>query len=180
MKRPPGIALVAGFAVVVVIGTGLTGYVEAGLNGGGTLGTLAGVLTPWTAAAVLAAITVTIHAFACRAVFIDYLDHSLSHGRLITGMLVLLLAHAAEIQIFGIGLYGYAQLMEETLGGVSQERLIDYLYFSYASYTSLGLGDIYPEGSLRLIVGIEALTGLLMIGWTASMTVVLFRREWLS
>jgi potassium channel LctB len=38
------------------------------------------------------------------------------------------------------------------------------------SYTSLGLGDVYPGGSLRLITGVEALNGLLMIARSGSFT----------
>ena len=34
------------------------------------------------------------------------------------------------------------------------------------TYTSLGLGDIFPLGRLRMVVGVEALTGLLMISLT--------------
>lgn len=159
----------------------MAGYIEAGLGEGEHwISTAKGLLAPWLTAAVLSAAIVTMHAYSCHAVFIEYLDCDLSNKRLVVGMLALLLVHAAEIQIFGLGIYSYAMLTGEQLGGQSQERLIDYLYFSYATYTSLGLGDIYPEESIRLIVGIEALTGLLMIGWSASMTVVLFRREWFS
>ena len=181
MKRPSDIAVASLLAALVVIGTGAAGHIQAGLSSpDDVLGTLGGVVAPWTAAVVLCAVTVAIHAFVARAVFIEYLDCNLSRRRLVVGMLALVLAHAAEIHIFGLGLYAYASAMDESLGGLAEERLIDYLYFSYVSYTSLGLGDIYPEGSLRLIVGIEALTGLLMIGWSASMTVVLFRREWFT
>ena len=177
--RAFGIAVVSALAALVVLGTGMAGYVEAGLGDGqGLWGTVGRVLAPWSVAVLLCALTVTLHAFACHAVFIEYLDCSFSRLRLILGMLVIVLAHAAEIQIFGVGLYAYADAVGETLGGVSQGRLIDYLYFSYANYTSLGFGDIYAEESMRLIAGVEALTGLLMIGWSASMTVVVFRREW--
>jgi len=44
----------------------------------------------------------------------------------------------------------------------------EYVYFSTVSYTSLGLGDIYPTGGLRLVTGAEALLGLLLIAWSAS------------
>lgn len=53
-----------------------------------------------------------------------------------------------------------------------------FLYFSGETYTTLGLGDIYPTGSLRLVTGIEALTGLLMRSWTGSFTYLEMRRYW--
>jgi hypothetical protein len=37
---------------------------------------------------------------------------------------------------------------------------------------------VYPVGKMRLIAGIEALTGLLMIGWSASFTYLQMSRNW--
>ena len=37
------------------------------------------------------------------------------------------------------------------------------VYFSVVSYTTLGIGDIYPLAGLRLLAGVESLAGLLMI-----------------
>ncbi|MGE5242209.1 MAG: ion channel [Bacteroidota bacterium] len=46
------------------------------------------------------------------------------------------------------------------------------------TYTSLGLGDVYPLGDLRLIAGIESLIGLLMIAWSASFTYLMMEKFW--
>jgi len=46
---------------------------------------------------------------------------------------------------------------------------MDVFYFSLVTYTSLGLGDIVPMGHLRLIAGIEALNGFLLISCSAAM-----------
>ena len=35
---------------------------------------------------------------------------------------------------------------------------------------SLGLGDVWPHGPIRLLTGIEALNGLILIAWSASYT----------
>ncbi len=53
-----------------------------------------------------------------------------------------------------------------------------FLYFSAETYTSLGFGDVFPVGEMRLIAGMEALTGLLMIGWTTSYTYLEMQRHW--
>jgi hypothetical protein len=63
-------------------------------------------------------------------------------------------------------------------GGEFKDSFPSFVYFSSETYTTLGLGDIYPSGSLRLVTGIEALTGLLMISWTASFTYLEMRRYW--
>jgi hypothetical protein len=46
------------------------------------------------------------------------------------------------------------------------------------SYTSLGLGDVYPQGGVRLLTGVEALVGLLMIAWSASFTYLSMEKYW--
>jgi hypothetical protein len=65
-----------------------------------------------------------------------------------------------------------------TLSGDGIPTFQTYLYFSFASYTSLGIGDIFPIGHIRLLTGIEALLGLLMIGWTASFLFLEMRSFW--
>ncbi len=63
-------------------------------------------------------------------------------------------------------------------GGQFKDAFSSFLYFSSETYTTLGLGGIYPVGSLRMVTGIEALTGLLMLSWTASFTYLEMRRYW--
>jgi hypothetical protein len=63
-------------------------------------------------------------------------------------------------------------------GGKFSDSFSSYLYFSSETYTTIGLGDIYPLGSLRLITGIEALNGLLLIGWSASFTYLAMQKFW--
>jgi hypothetical protein len=55
----------------------------------------------------------------------------------------------------------------------------EYIYFSTVSYTSLGLGDLYPTGALRLLTGVEALQGLAMIAWTGSFTYLAMEKFWI-
>jgi hypothetical protein len=40
------------------------------------------------------------------------------------------------------------------------------LYFSAVTYTTTGYGDVVLDRPWRLVGGIEALTGILMCGWT--------------
>ncbi|HSD82676.1 MAG TPA: potassium channel family protein [Anaerolineae bacterium] len=63
-------------------------------------------------------------------------------------------------------------------GGKFADNFPSYLYFSAETYTTIGLGDIYPLGPLRLITGIEALNGLLLIGWSASFTYLAMQKFW--
>ena len=62
--------------------------------------------------------------------------------------------------------------------GLPVESFQDCLYFSVVTYTSLGFGDQVPVSHARLIAGVEALNGLLLIGWSASFTYLAMERYW--
>jgi len=62
--------------------------------------------------------------------------------------------------------------------GLPVEGFQDCLYFSVVTYTSLGFGDHVPVSHARLIAGVEALNGLLLIGWSASFTYLAMERYW--
>ena len=47
--------------------------------------------------------------------------------------------------------------------------IFEYLYFSATTYTTVGYGDLIPIGNIRLLSAAEALCGLLLIAWTASL-----------
>jgi hypothetical protein len=86
-------------------------------------------------------------------------------------------AHAIEILLYGIGYY----LLATYLGEGSMGNPLTFarcLYFSAETYTSLGYGDVVPHGDLRLLAGMEALNGLLLIGWTTSYTYISMERFW--
>lgn len=87
----------------------------------------------------------------------------------IWGISLALLAHMIEVLIFAVGYYGLI-LAEEygTLIGVVTPGFPDCVYYSFVTYTTLGLGDLIPTGPLRFLTGIESLTGLVLIAWTAS------------
>ncbi|MBE0612826.1 MAG: two pore domain potassium channel family protein [Burkholderiales bacterium] len=90
-----------------------------------------------------------------------------------------MLSHLSQILLFAGAYY----LLRDKFGlggfgGQFKDAFSSFLYFSSETYTTLGLGDIYPAGSLRMLTGIEALTGLLMLSWTASFTYLEMRRYW--
>lgn len=90
-----------------------------------------------------------------------------------------LAAHLVEV-----GLYAVAYMLavgQFGLGGFGGEPVasaLDYYYFSIASYTSLGIGDVYPLGHIRFIAGVEALNGLLLIAWSGSFVYIAMGRLW--
>jgi hypothetical protein len=90
-----------------------------------------------------------------------------------------LLAHVIEVWIFALGFY--ALLGMDGFGridGAFDGSLLDCVYFSFTTYTTLGIGDIQPLGDLRFLAGLESLTGFLLITWTASFMFVEMSRNW--
>ena len=101
--------------------------------------------------------------------------------RIIVVILVAFVAHIIEIWLYA-GAYFVLHRAElgsfGSLGGAFSGRVVEYVYFSAVSYTSLGLGDVWPTGVLRLITGLEALNGLILIAWSASFTYLSMEKFW--
>lgn len=88
-------------------------------------------------------------------------------------------AHALEMALYGTSLYALVTwLGAGQLVGNAGSSWITCFYFSAETYTSLGFGDLTPVGPVRLLVGTEALNGLLLIAWTASFTYLSMERFW--
>jgi hypothetical protein len=99
--------------------------------------------------------------------------------RVLFGVFGALTAHVTQIWLFGIAYYWvgtYGKL--GALTGNTDGSLMDSVYFSFTTYTSLGFGDIEPIGDLRFLAGLEALTGLVLIAWTASFMYLEMSRYW--
>ncbi len=99
--------------------------------------------------------------------------------RIVVGVFSALIAHAIEIWIFALAYY----FMNKSEGwgylkGNFNGSLMDCAYFSFTSFTTLGFGDIVPHGDLRYLTGIESLTGLVLITWTASFLYFEMQRYW--
>jgi len=92
--------------------------------------------------------------------------------------------HILNIWIFGIVYYLLHIAGMGTFIGTAIERgeykldIFGCIYFSAVTYTTVGFGDITPEGSLRMITGVEALTGFMLVGWTISFTYLAMERFW--
>ena len=103
-----------------------------------------------------------------------HFEHSWStHLLLPFGVLVIIFTHVVEIWIFGVVYYYLLSLGDVGyIIGNFDNSLYDCVYFSFVNYTSLGYGDLVPDGDIRYTAGLEALTGLVLIAWTASFTYI--------
>lgn len=107
--------------------------------------------------------------------------HMKHRFRIVLGVFFALIAHAVEVWIFAIAYY----FMHNADGwgyfdGNFNGSLMDCVYFSFTTFTTLGFGDISPHGDLRFLTGIESLTGLVLITWTASFLYLEMQRYWNS
>ena len=88
-----------------------------------------------------------------------------------------LIAHMVEIFVFAMAI---ALMVGAGMGALEPPNyhFIDLMYFSTVSYTSLGVGDVVPLGDMRQLASLEALTGLVMIAWTASFSFFQMQHFW--
>ena len=99
--------------------------------------------------------------------------------RIAIGIFGALVAHTLEVWMFTFAYYFMIKSGEfGQLVGVDNISLADCAYFSFITYTTLGYGDIVPIGDLRFLAGLEALTGLVLITWTASFMYYEMQKYW--
>jgi len=99
--------------------------------------------------------------------------------RIVLGVFGAVVAHTVEIWMFAICYYfmHHAESWGH-LEGNFNGSLMDCSYFSFTTFTTLGFGDIEPMGDLRYLTGLESLTGLVLITWTASFLYFEMQRYW--
>jgi|ETNmetMinimDraft_25_1059894.scaffolds.fasta_scaffold02634_3 hypothetical protein len=97
--------------------------------------------------------------------------------------------HLIEICIFAAGFFLLADVPEygallsvvdSEFSSIPPGHYGDYFYFSAVVYTTLGMGEIVPVGPVRILAGMEAIGGLLLIAWSASFTFIEMQRHWRS
>ena len=138
------------------------------------------MLFVWSFNTFLISICLLVH-FESLVRISSYLKDLEFQGRLkvLLALLGVLLAHIAEVWIFAVGYFIYDQLGQYgELTGNFNHVFLDYTYYSFVTYTSLGLGDIVPTQHLRFLTGLEALVGLVLIAWSASFMYFQMERFW--
>lgn len=131
----------------------------------------------------LVAVTVAIHAFGTaflvRYLANTFLDREGHWGskRVLTALmitaLVLVFLHTLEIMVWA----GTYQVL------VPVGELADFetaVYFSFVTFTTLGYGDITLSDGWRLLSGIQALNGILLVGWSTALMFAVVQKTWES
>jgi hypothetical protein len=99
--------------------------------------------------------------------------------------ILVIVAAIAVAHLLAIGLYTGAYLLlraQEGMGDIAGDFdghiVLDYFYFSVATYTTLGIGDLAPNGPLRIIAGMQSLNGFVLLGWSASAAFLSMQKTW--
>jgi hypothetical protein len=87
-----------------------------------------------------------------------------TRAKVLVALVGAMASHLLQISVFALAFW----LLRDKFsmggfGGTFEDSLTSFLYFSSDTYTTLGFGDIYPTGPLRMICGIESLVGLLVV-----------------
>ncbi len=112
-----------------------------------------------------------IHFGALRMVSGRLAGRPVGVAQLLVTVLATFVAHALVIGLYAL-VYGFMTTSPELghLSGDFKGGAVEFIYYSAVSYTSLGLGDIWPHGPVRLITSLEAINGLFLIGWSVTFT----------
>jgi voltage-gated potassium channel len=129
----------------------------------------------------IVAITVVLHALGTIA-WVRHLSRQYPEGRglgqmssaihaLLTTVVVASVLHALQVAIWAI-----AYLMMLPAGEL--QTMEEALYFSFVTFTTLGYGDITLSEGWRILSGMEALNGILLVGWTTALLFAVVQRTW--
>jgi hypothetical protein len=105
-------------------------------------------------------------------------DHN-RRRKVLYGIFGVLFLHVLEIWIFGLTswlLLGTGNTGD--VAGTHQPGILDAVYLAAMTYSTVGFGDLTPVGPIRFIFGTMALTGFVLITWSASFTYLEMERYW--
>lgn len=135
----------------------------------------------WILNGALIALAVFIHyeTLYTLASFLPKLSRIPPRYRVLLGVFAILIAHAVEIWVFALGYFAMVNLgMGNLFGMTTPDLLGDCVYLSWIAFTTVGFGDVAANGDLRFLPGLEALTGFVLITWSASFLFIEMQKFW--
>ena len=129
---------------------------------------------------VFVAIAVLIHyEFLYRVTLFIPKIKVIHRYRIVIGVLAALIAHFFEIWFFAFAYYFMHHTDKwGTLIGSFSGTFMDCVYFSFTVFSTVGFGDIEPTGNIRYLAGVESVTGLMLITWSASFLYFEMQKQW--
>jgi hypothetical protein len=100
-------------------------------------------------------------------------------AKVLYAILTIIALHVAEIWIFGFAIWALLQWPAAgSLAGPQAADFLECVYLSAVTFSTVGFGDVAPVGAIRFLCGTEALTGFVLITWSASFTYLEMERFW--
>jgi hypothetical protein len=90
---------------------------------------------------------------------------------LVTTALALTFLHILEIMLWALC---YLYIEPQPILGTLEEAF----YFSAVTFTALGYGDITLDPEWRILSGMQAINGILLIGWSTAFIFAVLQRIW--
>lgn len=128
----------------------------------------------------LVAVCVIIHAIGTTFLVVTFAVRYLKEdgtwgggkmfGALLGTVIFLGSLHLLQVVLWALT---YRQLVPDVLPTFEEA-----LYFSSVTFTTLGYGDITLTEGWRVLSGIEAVSGILLVGWSTALMFAVVQRSW--
>jgi hypothetical protein len=131
---------------------------------------------------VVIAVSVIVH-HECLILISRFLGMHREKARrkVLLGVFGTIIAHSIEVWIFAAAYYfllasgRWGEIVGDFDGGI-----VDCVYLSFTCFTTVGFGDVVAVGHVRFLTVLEALTGLVLITWSASFLFLQMEKFWNS
>lgn len=131
--------------------------------------------------ALLLAITVLVHAIGTTR-WLQWLlaRHVSDSGEVIPDRRIRVLAMTAIVLtvLHLVEVLMWALTYRWVVSDGQLATLEEALYFSAVTFTTLGYGDVTLDSQWRLLSGIEAINGILLIGWSTAFMFAVLQKTW--
>ncbi len=140
------------------------------------------MLTAILVGSLLVGVTVSVHGLGTTVLLTNLQRLGISHGEatelqrflIVSGTAAFLLVlHVLEVVLWALAYLLLPQINEVV-------TLEEAAYFSIVTFSTLGYGDIIVEGEWRILSGIEAINGILVIGWSTALLFAVVENLWFT
>jgi len=105
--------------------------------------------------------------------------HGERRRKVLFGVYGVVALHVVEIWLFGVAIWALLRMPAAgAVTGSLQAQFFDAVYLSAETFSTVGFGDLSPMGPIRFLAGTEALTGFILITWSASFLYLEMQQFW--
>jgi len=99
--------------------------------------------------------------------------------KVLFGVYGVIILHVAEIWMFGACVWMLTHFPNAgVILGAVDAGLLEAVYLSATTFTTLGFGDVPPSGPIRFLTGTESVVGFILITWSASFLFLEMQEFW--